>query len=123
MIKHFKPTKPLIISLVSLVLLIVFTNLSWQYLSTASRYLRGDYKTFYHSLRKQRPIYSHYHYLRLTKPVHFGKKLKRVKASTGTAINLNTPMMNSVLKALVNYSNKLSINTLLWTLIGLFVSY
>lgn len=84
--------------------LIYFSFLSWHHLVLSTPKFGSDYATFYYSLRDQHSVYE--------------KHIAQVNAQAVDGTNFNTPTMNLILKSLVNVSNQLSINALLWTAVS-----
>lgn len=75
-------------------------------LTVSTELFDNDYKTFYKSLRHENPPYQFYQY-------------QRNHNTPITAINMNTPAMNVILKAIVNLSHDLRVNTFVWVTLSL----
>ncbi len=89
--------------------LIYLSILSWHHLLSTTPTYQNDYATFYHSLRNDQEMYLKFQIPAL--PFEIPSKV-----AAPSMINYNTPLMNTILKLLVNMSGKLSINALIWTM-------
>jgi len=98
------------INIVCLILIAYFSILSWRNLTASSTMLNNDYALFYKTLRDPSVMYRTLHHLTVIN-----------KTLTDQSIfNFNTPTMNLFLKPMINFSDDLSTNVLLWVLLSLF---
>ena len=111
--------KSLFIQLICLIIIAGMTYFTFQFSYTSTKNIRGDYKTFYKSLTSRKGIYKPYQYITVkpgVKKITVGE-LKKMPIST--AVNLNTPTMNIILKLLISSSRTLKTDSLIWTLSSL----
>lgn len=101
------------------ILILSYSNfLSYLNILVRTPYYDNDYKTFYVSLRHDNKPYEYYLYHRIFKTERVNNQLKMQVSPPIAAINMNTPMMTLLLKSLVNLSDNLRVNILIWTLVS-----
>lgn len=116
-------SKLLILNIACLLLIAYFTVLTCRQIIYATPVYDNDYKTFYMSLRDPLSVYNNHFYVRVIAYSSVEQKSATTTTAKTTpalnAVNMNTPPMCVLLKALVNASDKLWVNAIVWSLSSL----
>src|SRR3989338_341771 len=107
--------KLILLNLICVFLIAYLAMLTWKQLVVSTPFYDNDYKTFYMTLRGKEDVYRIEKYFP-SQTINHQKKISAQTTPPINAINLNTPTMNIILRSMVNASNQLSQNVLLWTI-------
>ena len=115
-----KKNKLIFLNVVCLLLLSFLCVFAWSQLAASTQNFDNDYKTFYGALHHADNPYRVAHYVRVLSI----KKQKNGKTQLHTtpemsAVNMNSPTMTLFLKMLVNISNTLTTNVMIFVLASL----
>ncbi|EKD77004.1 MAG: hypothetical protein ACD_42C00504G0001 [uncultured bacterium] len=108
------------LNIICIILLAYFTALAWQRVVAGTPYFDNDYKTFYVSLHANQKIYQPHFYSHVLSMKRENKKISLQTSPEFSAVNMNTPAMNFILRGLVNANVNLSDDVLLWMILSLF---
>src|SRR3990167_5350064 len=111
---YMQKAKIISLNIICILLLAYFTVLAWQRVVASTPFFDNDYKTFYVSLHNNQKIYQPHFYFHVNSVSHLNTKTTIRSGQELSAINMNTPTMNFILKWLTNISSHLSDNALIW---------
>lgn len=111
--------KYIFLNVICVLILIYFSFLAWDQMTANARIMNNDNVTFFKSLSDNNPIYKTYHIFSVTSLQKLSDGKVKISGIQIPMTNLNTPLMNFILKGLVNISSNESIFSLIWVLSSL----
>lgn len=103
--------KWILFNILSLIILLYVSFLSWQRLVLYTPLNQTDYATLYYSLTENHAVYQRYDVMMSSQHTAISPQFKQ-------GINFNTPTMNILLKLWVNEHHSLSLNAFWWVFIS-----